>query len=133
MKLLKIISVIFFSFCLFGFNNKKETVGIKQEIPVDFYFAIRDGANDVYNSQYNSFYRNYIEEEKTIKVELTKRGKKKKYTHMLKKVNFFEMPMEFKPTGIININNAWFKQKVIVVYANNTKKSFVSYNYGYTK
>ena len=41
------------------------------------------------------------------------------------------MPMEFKPTGIININNALFKQKVIVVYANN-KKSFVSYNYGYT-
>ncbi|RUT71047.1 hypothetical protein D0817_07890 [Flavobacterium cupreum] len=130
MKILKIISVIFFSFCLFGFNNKKKTVGIKQEIPVDFYFAIRDGANDVYNSQYNSFYRNYIEEEKTIKVELTKEEKEKIYLY-IKKVNFFEMPMEFKPTGIININNAWFKQKVIVVYANN-KKSFVSYNYGYT-
>ncbi|TEB41352.1 hypothetical protein D0809_25960, partial [Flavobacterium circumlabens] len=91
MKILKIISVIFFSFCLFGFNNKKKTVGIKQEIPVDFYFAIRDGANDVYNSQYNSFYRNYIEEEKTIKVELTKEEKEKIYLY-IKKVNFFEMP-----------------------------------------
>lgn len=129
MKILKIISVIFFSCCLFGFNDKKEPIATRQEVPTDFYFTIDDGGNDAYNSQYNSFYRNYSDGEKIIKVELTKEEKEKIYTY-IKKVNFLKMPTEFKPTGIIEIKNPGFK-KVVVVYANN-KKSFVSYNDGYT-
>ncbi len=129
MKILKIISVIFFSLCLLGFNVKKKEIATDQDVPADFYFTIHDGANDGYNSQYHSFYRNYNEGEKTIKVELTKEEKEKIYS-CIKRVNFFEMPIEFKPKGLIEIKNPRFKQ-VIVVYANN-KKSFVSYNDGYT-
>ena len=58
--------------CLFGFDDKKDSVIVKQEIPTDFYFTIYDGGNDGYNSQYKSFYRKYLNEERTIKVELSK-------------------------------------------------------------
>ncbi|KAF2334343.1 hypothetical protein [Flavobacterium daemonense] len=129
MKLLKIISVLFLVLCLSGFSEKKQVPINVQQIPADFYFTIDSDRADGYNSLYNSFYRNYNDGEKTIKVELTKEEKEKIYSY-IKKVNFFEMPIEFKAKGIIEIKTPSFKE-VIVVYANG-KKSFVSYNDGYT-
>lgn len=128
--IIKQLTILFAMFIIFGFDViKKDPLIVKQEIPADFNFTIHDGANDGYNSQYNSFYRNYNDGEKTVKVELTREEKEKIYLY-IEKVNFFEMPTEFKAKGIIEIKNPSFKE-VIVVYANG-KKSFVSYNDGYT-
>lgn len=129
MKKIKIILTFLTLSVLFSFNIEKQRLVMKESMPSDFYFTIHNDRADGYNSLYNSFYRNYNDGEKTIKVELTKEEKEKIYSY-IEKVNFFEMPIEFKPKGIIEIKNPSFKQ-VIAVYANG-KKSFVSYNDSYT-
>ena len=103
---------------------------IQQEVPADFNFTIDSGGNDSYNSEYNSFYRKYLNENKTIKVELTKGEKEKIYSFIVKS-NFFKMPVKFQPkAGIIIVKDPNFTES-IVVYANG-KKKWVSYNTGYT-
>lgn len=116
--------------CLFGFNDEKKSLMIQQEVPADFNFTIDSGGNDSYNSEYNSFYRKYLNENKTIKVELTKGEKEKIYSFIVKS-NFFKMPVKFQPkAGIIIVKDPNFTES-IVVYANG-KKKWVSYNTGYT-
>ena len=131
MKILKIISVIFFSFCLFGFNDKKEEIATDQKVPADFYFVIHDGGNDGYNSQYKSFYRKYLNEEKTIKVELTKAEIEKIYSFIVK-INFFQMPIAFEPKGKGNIKSTMPSFKMNIVVFANGKKKYVSYDNGAT-
>jgi hypothetical protein len=129
MKRLRIIFAVFVLFGLFGFDVKKDSLIIKQEVPADFAFVVNDGRCDSYNSQNNSFSRKYLDEEKIIRLEFTKEEKEKIYSFVTK-INFFEMPLEFEPNGIIKISNPSFKQ-IIVVFSNG-KKKFVSYNTGYT-
>lgn len=131
MKLLKIIAIIFFSFCLFGFNDKKETVATKEEVPADFYFAIYDGGNDGYNSQYKSFYRKYLNEEKTTKIELTKAEIEKIYSFIVK-IKFFQMPISFEPKGTSTIKSTMPSFKMSIVVFANGKKKYVSYDNGAT-
>jgi hypothetical protein len=130
MRQLKIVISVFVLLCLFGFSDEKKSLMIQQEIPVDFNFTIDSGGNDSYNSEYNSFYRKYLNEDKTIKVELTKGEKEKIYSFIVKS-NFFKMPVKFQPkAGIIIVKDPNFTES-IVVYANG-KKKWVSYNTGYT-
>src|SRR5690349_16630794 len=133
MKKLKGIIIVFAIFSLFSFNDKESSVIMQKDaqhsIPIDFDFVINSGGNDSYNSKYSSFYRLYLEGEKTIKVELTKDEKEKIYSFIMK-INFFRMPVKFQPKGIINIANPSFTES-IVVHANGQKK-FVSYHTGYT-
>ena len=103
--------------CLFGFNDEKKSLMIQQEVPPDFNFTIDSGGNDSYNSEYNSFYRKYLNENKMIKVELTKGEKEKIYSFIVKS-NFFKMPVKFQPkAGIIIVKDPNFTES-IVVYAN---------------
>ncbi|MFD2942902.1 hypothetical protein [Flavobacterium notoginsengisoli] len=131
MNKLKIISVVFILFGLFGFRSEKSSLKFTKEIPSDFYFTINNGATDSYNSQYNSFYRDYHDGEKTIKVELTREEKEKIYEFVLR-VKFFEMPILFEPNANDTkwITNPSF-QESIVVFANGNKKH-VSYYTGHT-
>ena len=130
MRRLKIIISVFVLLCLFGFNDEKKSLMIQQEVPPDLNFTIDSGGNDSYNSEYNSFYRKYLNENKTIKVELTKGEKEKIYSFIVKS-NFFKMPVKFQPkAGIIIVKDPNFTES-IVVYANG-KKKWVSYNTGYT-
>jgi hypothetical protein len=134
MKKLKTLIIVFAIFSLFGFNDEKSSVILqknkKDSIPTDFSFVINSGRNDSYNSQYGSFYRLYSEEEKTIKIELTKEEKEKIYSFIMK-INFFEMPIKFEPkNGIISMSSLGCV-KSIVIYADG-KKKFVSYDTGFT-
>jgi len=131
MRQLKIVLSVFVLLCLFGFSDEKKSLIINQEIPADFNFTIDSGGNDSYNSEYKSFYRKYLNEDKTIKVELIREEKHKIYL-FLKKVKFFEMPIKFVPTGRGNIKcqTPSFK-KSILVYVNG-KKKYVSYDNGET-
>ncbi|MBF4471447.1 hypothetical protein [Flavobacterium sp. HJJ] len=133
MKKLKTVIIVFAIFSLFGFKNEKSSVILqkneKHSIPADFSFVINSGGNDSYNSKYTSFYRLYLEGEKTIKVELTKDEKEKIYSFIMK-INFFKMPVKFQPKGIISVGNPSFTES-IVIHANG-KKKFVSYHTGYT-
>lgn len=136
MKKLKTTVIILILFSLVGFNNEKSSFEIKKNgnenhlIPDDFYFVINSGRNDSYNSQYNSFYRKYLDDEKTIKVELTKEEKEKIYSYMIK-IDFFKMPMKFEPKeSIIDISDPSFT-KGIFIYSNG-KQKYVSYVTGFT-
>ncbi len=130
MRQLKIVLSVFVLLCLFGFSDEKKSLMIQQEIPADFNFTIDRGGNDSYNSEYNSFYRKYLNEDKTTKVELTKGEKEKIYSFIVKS-NFFKMPVKFKPKGgIVIVKNPSFTES-IVVYANG-KKKWVSYDNGET-
>jgi hypothetical protein len=130
MRQLKILISVFVLLCLFGFSDEKKSLMIQQEMPADFNFTIDSGGNDSYNSEYNSFYRKYLNEDKTTKVELTKGEKEKIYSFIVKS-NFFKMPVKFQPKGgIIIVKDPSFTES-IVVYAN-CKKKWVSYNTGYT-
>jgi len=130
MRRLKIVLSVFVLLCLFGFNDEKKSLMIQQEVPADFNFTIDSGGNDSYNSEYNDFYRKYLNENKTIKVELTKGEKEKIYSFIVKS-NFFKMPVKFQPKGgIVIVKNPSFTES-IVVYANG-KKKWVSYDIGET-
>lgn len=102
---------------------------IQQEVPADFNFFINSGGNDSYNSKYNSFYRKYTEDEKTIKAKLTKKEKEKIYSFIMK-INFLKMLVKFQPKGIVRITNPSFSES-ITVYVNGKNKSVV-YDTGYT-
>jgi hypothetical protein len=133
MKKLKTVIIVFAIFSLFSFKDEKSSIILqknkKDSIPTDFSFVINSGGNDSYNSKYNSFYRIYLDDEKTIKVELTKEEKEKIYSFILKS-NFFKMPVKFQPKGIINIANPSFSES-IVVHLNGINKTVI-YNTGYT-
>ncbi|WP_456312940.1 hypothetical protein [Pseudomonas shirazensis] len=131
MKILKIISIIFFSFCLLGFNVKKETIVTKKEVPADFNFTIHDGRNDGYSSEYKSFYRKYLNEERSIKVELTKAELEKIYSFIVK-IKFSQMPVAFEPTGKGNIKSTTPSFNMSLVVFANGKKKYVSYDNGAT-
>lgn len=132
MKQIRIISVVFILFGLFGFRSEKSSLKVRQEIPPDFSFAINSGGNDAYNSQFKSFYRKYLNEEKTVKVELTLEEKRKIF-EFIKKVDFFNMPMMFEPTGqsgTIKVTMPSFQNAISVTM--NGKKKYVSYENGFT-
>lgn len=131
MRRLKILISVCVLLCLFGFSDEKKPLTIQQEIPVDFNFTIDSGGNDSYNSEYNSFYRKYLNEDKTIKVELVREEKHKIYL-LLQKGKFFEMPIKFVPTGRGNIKcqTPSFKKSILVNV--NGKKKYVSYDNGET-
>jgi hypothetical protein len=130
MRRLKIVISVFVLLCLFGFNDEKKSLMIQQKVPADFNFTIDSGGNDSYNSEYKSFYRKYLNEDKTVKVELTKGEKEKIYSFIVKS-NFFKMPVKFQPkAGIIIVKNPSFTES-IVVYVNG-KRKYVSYDNGET-
>ena len=134
MKKLKAVIIVFVLFSLFGFKGQKPLLfkEKKQEksIPTDFNFVINSGGNDSYNSKYNSFYRKYLEGEKTIKLKLTKEEKENIYSFRMK-IAFFKMQVKFQPKGgIIVITNPSFSER-ITVYINGKNKSVV-YDTGYT-
>ncbi|MGQ7945492.1 hypothetical protein [Flavobacterium sp. WC2509] len=133
MKKLKTIIIVFAIFSLLSFRDEKSSLILqkneKYSVPNDFSFVINSGANDSYNSKYNSFYRLYLEEEKTIKVELTKGEKEKIYSFIMKS-NFFKMPVKFQPKGVIYKTDPNFSES-IVVYVNGKNKTVI-YNRGYT-
>ncbi|MBZ4041677.1 hypothetical protein [Flavobacterium hibisci] len=132
MKQLRILSVVFILFGLFGFRSEKTWLKVAQEIPPDFSFVINSGGNDAYNSQFNSFYRKYLNEEKTVKVELTLEEKRRIFD-FIKRVDFFNMPMIFEPTGksgTIKVRMPSFQNSISVFM--NGKKKYVSYENGFT-
>lgn len=129
MKKIKIVATFFVLFTLLSFNNEKDKLVVKEDIPSDFYFAISDGRSDSYNSQLNTFSRKYLEEERVTKIELTEKEKEKIYS-LIQKSNFLKMPMKFEPEGEIKIKNPSFT-KVIVANVNGERK-LVSYNDGWT-
>lgn len=131
MKKIKIIATFFVLFALLSFNNEKHKLVVKKNTPSDFYFTIYDGGNDGYNSQYKSFYRKYLNEEKTIKVELTKAEIEKIYSFIFK-IKFFQMPVAFEPTGKGNIKGTMPSFKMSVVVFANGKRKYVSYDNGAT-
>ncbi|MBZ4036190.1 hypothetical protein K6T82_15560 [Flavobacterium sp. 17A] len=129
MKPIRILSVVFILFGLFGFRSEKYSLMVKREIPSDFYFVINDGRIDSYNSQLNSFSRKYLEEERVLKIALTEKEKEKIYS-LIQKSNFLKMPMKFEPIGEIKIKDPSFT-RVIVANVNGERK-MVSYNDGWT-
>jgi hypothetical protein len=50
-----------------------------------------------YNSKNSTFTRN-IEDDKTVKIELTKR--KREYLFIYEEINFFKMPNKFEPKAL---------------------------------
>jgi hypothetical protein len=134
MKKLKTLIIVFAIFSLFGFKDEKSSVILqknkKDSIPSDFSFVISSGANDSYNSKYNSFYRIYLEDEKTINVELTKDEKEKIYSFIMK-ISFFKMPVKFRPNGGIIMKAHPSFSESIVVYLNGKNKTVI-YDTGYT-
>jgi hypothetical protein len=132
MKKINFIILMFslFSFC--SFSQKKEVSNIENiEIPDDFYFVINDGRNDNYNSQYNNFYREYLDDnDKTIKVELTKTEKERIYS-LMRKIDFYGMPNAFEPQEKIILISTPSHTLSVVIYSNG-KKKYVSYDTGAT-
>ncbi|MTH14960.1 hypothetical protein [Flavobacterium sp. LC2016-01] len=131
MKKIKIISTFFVLFGLFSFNNEKQKLVVKEDMPSDFYFVIEDGGNNYYDSQNGNFHRKYVKGEKKIKVKLTKEEKEKIYSLILK-VKFFEMPTKFEPDDKKNIviTVPSFLQSILI--RANGKKKLVSYDTGLT-
>lgn len=124
--------LLFMMLSLFGFDCQNTPLIFEEEIPSDFSFAINSGGNDAYNSQFKSFYRKYLNEEKTVKVELTLEEKKIIF-EFIKKVDFLNMPIVFEPTGksrTIKVTMPSFQNTISVTM--NGKKKYVSYENGFT-
>ena len=136
MKKYKIISIILILFSIYSFNKSMPKSFSKNyqvennSLPNDFYFIINSGGNDSYNSKNNTFSRKYLEDDKTVKIELTKEEKESIYSFM-KEVDFFKMPNKFEPKeSVITITDPGFYRS-IVIYSDGKQKT-VTYNTGYT-
>lgn len=130
------IVLILSLFSFYSFGQKTQITNgenIKTEnysIPDDFYFEINTGGNESYNSQYNTFFRKYLNGDKMIKVELTNIEKERIYSFM-RKIDFYKMPTQFEPKeNIVTVSSNSFIRS-IVIYSNG-KKKFVSYDSGIT-
>jgi hypothetical protein len=111
-----------------SFSKNSEVVN--NSLPDDFYFIINTGGNDSYNSKNNTFSRKYLEDDKTVKIELTREEKESIYSFM-KEVNFFKMPNKFEPKeSVISITDPGFHRSIVIHY--DGKQKTVTYNTGYT-
>ena len=131
MKKIKKALIFLTVLSFFSFNKKEAQLDFESSsIPKDFYFIINSGGNDSYNSKEEIFYRKYSDGVKRVKLQLTEREKEKIYLYMLK-INFFKMPVNYKPKekNIRRIAPS-FKES-IVIYLNG-KKKMVNYDNGYT-
>ncbi|WP_395048042.1 hypothetical protein [Flavobacterium sp.] len=135
MKKFKIISIILILFSIYSFNNIPKSISKNSEVennslPNDFYFIINSGGNDSYNSKNSTFTRKYLEDDKTVKIELTKEEKESIYSFM-KEINFFKMPNKFEPKeSVISITDPGFYRSIVMF--SDGKQKVVSYNTGYT-
>ena len=136
MKKFKIFSLILILFSIYSFNKSiPKSFSINSEVknnslPDDFYFIINSGGNDSYNSKNSTFSRKYLNDDKTVKIELTKEEKESIYSFM-KEINFFKMPNKFEPKeNIVTIIDPGFHQS-IVIHCDGKQKT-VTYNTGYT-
>ncbi|MBC7525778.1 MAG: hypothetical protein H7239_15235 [Flavobacterium sp.] len=136
MKYLKIVLIIFILFSSYSFNkNKPKLISENTQfennlIPDDFYFIINSGGNDSYDSKTSSFNRKYIDNEKTVKIELTNEEKQRIFSFM-NEVRFLKMPNKFEPKEeIILISNPGFYKSIVIYF--NAKQKVVSYNTGYS-
>ena len=123
-------------FSIYSFNEKtpksflKSTKIKNNSMPNDFYFIINSGGNDSYNSRNNTFSRKYIEEDRTVIIELTEEEKERIYLFM-QEVSFYKMPNKFEPKeNTVQITDPGF-YKSIVIYCDG-KQKVVTYNTGYT-
>jgi hypothetical protein len=131
MNQIKKVFIFFIVLSFFSFNKKEFQLDFESSsIPKDFYFIINSGGNDSYNSKEEIFYRKYSDGVKSVKLKLTEREKEKIYLYMLK-INFFKMPINYKPKekNIRRIAPS-FKES-IVIYLNG-KKKIVNYDDDYT-
>jgi hypothetical protein len=136
MKKIKIISIMLILFSIYSFNKStpksfsKNSEVENNSLPNDFYFIINSGGNDSYNSKNSTFSRKYLDDDKIVKIELTKEEKQSIYSFM-KEVDFFKMPNKFVPKeNIISITDPGFHRS-IVIYSDGKQKT-VTYNTGYT-
>lgn len=136
MEKFKIISIILILFSIYSFNKSipksfpKNSEVENNLLPNDFYFIINSGGNDSYNSKNSTFSRKYLEDDKTVKIELTKEEKESIYAFM-KEVRFFKMPKKFEPKGnIISIIDPGFRRSILI--HSNGKQKTVTYDTGYT-
>jgi hypothetical protein len=136
MKKIKIISIILILFSIYSFNESmpksfsKNSLVENNSLPNDFYFIINSGGNDSYNSKNSTFTRKYLEDDKTVKIELTKEEKESIYSFM-KEVDFFKMPNKFEPKeSVISITDPGFYRSILIF--SEGKQKVVSYNTGYT-
>ncbi|MGQ7947102.1 hypothetical protein [Flavobacterium sp. WC2509] len=135
MKKFKIISIILILFSIYSFNKstpKSFLVNsqVEDSLPNDFYFIINSGGNDSYNSKNSTFSRKYLEDDKTVKIELTKEEKEKIYSFM-EEVQFLKMPNKFEPKESVILITDPGHIKSILIYSNG-KQKVVSYDTGYT-
>ena len=135
MKKFKILSLILILFSIYSFNNIPKSISKNSEVennslPNDFCFIINSGGNDSYNSKNSTFTRKYLEDDKTVKIELTKEEKESIYSFM-KEINFFKMPNKFEPKeSVISITDPGFYRSIVMF--SDGKQKVVSYNTGYT-
>jgi hypothetical protein len=110
----------------FSKKSKYENISLSN----DFYFIINSGGNDSYNSKNSTFIRKYLEGDKTVKIELTKKEKESIYSFM-KEINFFKMPNKFEPKeSVISITDPGFNRSIVM--HSDGKQKTVTYNTGYT-
>lgn len=136
MKKIKIISLILILFSISSFNGSmpksfsKNSLFDNNSFPNDFYLIINSGGNDSYNSKNSTFTRKFLEDYKTVKIELTKEEKESIYSFM-KEVDFFKMPDKFEPReSVISISDPGFYRSIVIF--SEGKQKVVIYNTGYT-